>query len=786
MSSSPSPSVLTLPPETVSQIVSGQIINGPSAAVKELLENALDAGAKQIQVHLEDYGLGYISVSDNGSGVSSSDLGFMTQAHCTSKIRDFADLDALTSFGFRGEALNAITKLAKVEIRSKSRLSSESHGWSVHFDPRARELSRKPFVMNPGTTVIAREFFHQLPVRRKLYQSGGKSKKKAELKRIENLCRALALTHPQVRIELFHDRKSLFQKPAQPNEQSAINQVFGLQLAKHLSRLEFQGSDFRWVMYLPRGDCDPAIASRASADQTFLTINRRWVEHRPILKLIRRLFQQSVQVDKYPVGLISLIVGPGQIDVNLDPNKYSVLLKEEQTVLDSMEDKLKRHFQRDAPPRSPEVGSSCSSLDSSINRSIFDQIEARPFNLLEPLAPEVQESDDRSQDFDLDADDVNPMAKTKKPNGQILNAKPPVNLKENQRPQKSDSVQEKEEQTIGGFSQSKFSQDSLGSLKSPILLKSANLNGSLRQKTLDSWSHGHSVVDGNGDFVAPVRLHTKNQSNPSKPVDPKRASSNVRPASSTSRPSNSVVGNDTLGQMVAPFGTPIINRKTHVKIHRKTTTVSFSMTLAKEHLSVKESSSAVSAQDPQLIGQLAHSGFWIVYVCLENDGSDYLGLLNHFRAEEVQMYHKLMANYHVKPNVLLNETLEVVDCLPNIVEDDPRFVANGLGLKICGQRQKVWLISTSSVVDSLGLPDVKEIILKIQECPEISLQHCRPSTVKDFFRAESIRLTQQNPPIKTRAEVKDLLRFIQEFKTRTCLHHRPIIERVFDLGERAT
>ncbi len=178
-----------LPAKTRSLLSSGQIITSVHSVVKELMENSLDAGATAIEVRLTEHGLAKIVVRDNGRGASEDAVPLMVTAHTTSKIVDFADLRRLTTYGFRGEALNALCGLAHVEI--ETRRECDKVGKKFVVDSSAAVVTAASVAMRPGMTVTARNLFHTVPVRRNMYKKGGR--KSDELKKVEGLCRAFAI-----------------------------------------------------------------------------------------------------------------------------------------------------------------------------------------------------------------------------------------------------------------------------------------------------------------------------------------------------------------------------------------------------------------------------------------------------------------------------------------------------------------------------------------------------------------------------------------------------------------
>ncbi|XP_046753408.1 PMS1 protein homolog 1-like isoform X2 [Diprion similis] len=277
---------------TVKLVTSTQIITSVSSVVKELVENSLDAGAKNIEINLTDDGLSLIEIRDDGCGISVTDVLNMAMPHCTSKILDFADLDSLTTYGFRGEALNAICRVA-AEVRVTTKTIQDETARSYVLDNNGCIISRElspPFV---GTTVRVRKLFDHIPVRRQIISNVKKSKQ--DVKLVENILKGLSMAKPIVRMTYRVNNHLVFLKPSCDNIKEALGHFLG---GKVVANLE-------WITHE-----DSEIISESVADH----------------------FGDKAPGRKRPIFLISITVAPNEVDVNLEPNKTSVLLKNQDII----------------------------------------------------------------------------------------------------------------------------------------------------------------------------------------------------------------------------------------------------------------------------------------------------------------------------------------------------------------------------------------------------------------------------------------------------------------------
>ncbi|KAK7026884.1 ATP-binding mismatch repair protein [Halocaridina rubra] len=327
-----------LPQDTIRLIKSTQVITTPTSIVKELVENSIDASATTVSVKLEKYGFLRLEVRDNGIGICDKDVEFIAKPHFTSKIASFSDLSSLTSYGFRGEALSSLCAVSDVTITTKTKESPMGHSYS--FNHHGEVISKKPAATPNGTTVIVCNLFKNIPVRHQYYSNSKLCKD--ELKKLEDLLMGLALAVPNVHLTLTHDKITIFQKNSAQDIGSVLMNILP-DVWKSLTSKIKNVNDVSLKVFLPAERCPfNSLYSRTSSDRFFVLINKRPVKHKTVEKMVKAYFSKDAQGchGRYPVGLVSLDVPPDTLDINLEPNKTRVLLKEEIVVLDALKDIL--------------------------------------------------------------------------------------------------------------------------------------------------------------------------------------------------------------------------------------------------------------------------------------------------------------------------------------------------------------------------------------------------------------------------------------------------------------
>lgn len=320
------PAIAVLPPTLVNQIAAGEVVERPASVVKELVENAIDAGAQRVVVLIEEGGSRLISVCDDGRGMDESDLPLALMAHATSKIRSLDDLESVESMGFRGEALASIASIARVSVTSS--VADAAHGWVLSNEDASDTC--KPAAHPRGTTVVVRDLFYQTPARRKFLRT-----ERTEFGQIDQLMRRFVLAHPTVGFTLEHNGRRLFDLPPIPtnllSEQlpTRIAEMLGQGFLERARSIDSSASGLGlsgWV-------ADPSYA-RASTDQQLFFVNGRIVRDRLIGFAIRRAYADVLHHARQPAYVLALTLDPRHVDVNVHPTKAEVRFRDARAVQD--------------------------------------------------------------------------------------------------------------------------------------------------------------------------------------------------------------------------------------------------------------------------------------------------------------------------------------------------------------------------------------------------------------------------------------------------------------------
>ncbi len=373
MSSNPSPALIqALPDELISQIAAGEVVERPASVVRELLDNALDAGATQIVLRLLAGGIRRIQLEDNGRGIPREQLGLALQRHATSKIRNLHDLESVGTLGFRGEALAAMASVSELSL--SSRTAQAEHAWLLHA--RTGELQAAPRA--PGTTVEVRELFFSTPARRKFLKTEA-----TEYAHCMDVVRRHALSHPEVSFAVWHDGQCTAQWRAHTGEvalSARIQDVLGPEFMAQSLPIDAQHAGMRvqGVIGLPD-------AARSRADQQFMYVNGRFVRDKVIQHAIRSAYEDVLHGHRQPVFVLNLTMDPLGIDVNVHPTKIEVRFREGRSVHHLIHSALKQALS--APRAAHQASDERAQFTPSFPVSAARASEATPLAAVSPRAP---------------------------------------------------------------------------------------------------------------------------------------------------------------------------------------------------------------------------------------------------------------------------------------------------------------------------------------------------------------------------------------------------------------
>lgn len=300
--------VLTQP--MVDKIAAGEVVERPASVVKELVENALDAGATDIRIDIEQGGLGLIRVSDNGHGMPPDDLRLSVQRYATSKIRAVEDLNRLETFGFRGEALAAIAAVSNFYMVSRP---LDAAG-AMELILQQGRMSMQPAGAPTGTTVEVRGLFHPVPARKKFMKS-----ESTEFRHILALAMQQACIHPHVGFKLTHNGDVAFDAPAVADWRGRAADILGIDLAKDMIELQHRRASLIVTGFLSH----PSHARPRRPDQ-YIFVNRRPVQDFMLAKAVRQGYSHHIEPHSHPAFILHVSIAPDLVDVNVHPRKSEV------------------------------------------------------------------------------------------------------------------------------------------------------------------------------------------------------------------------------------------------------------------------------------------------------------------------------------------------------------------------------------------------------------------------------------------------------------------------------
>jgi DNA mismatch repair protein MutL len=313
--------VTILTPDVIAKIAAGEAVDRPASVVKELLENAIDAGATGIEIHLKDAGKELIHIKDNGSGIKHADLETIFQRHATSKISAIEDLEKLSSMGFRGEALYSIAAVSDVTLSSRT---SQEDGWQIHLRGGLRQKLEPVGLSHTGTDIKIAELFFNTPARRKFLKNNT-----SELNQILSIVLPYTLIYPQIRFVLAHAGRSILDLRTAPSSLDRAAAALNVSMKHFLETdQEFVEEKIRIRMIL--GNIN---VQRPRRDLQFIFINNRPIESRNLSFNLNDVYKLIMPPGLYGAFIVNITLDPANVDVNIHPTKREVRLKDEAKII---------------------------------------------------------------------------------------------------------------------------------------------------------------------------------------------------------------------------------------------------------------------------------------------------------------------------------------------------------------------------------------------------------------------------------------------------------------------
>lgn len=321
-----------LPDSVANQIAAGEVVQRPASAVKELLENAIDAGATKIQLILKDAGKALIQVIDNGCGMSITDARMCFERHATSKVRKAEDLFAIRTMGFRGEAMASIAAIAQVEL--KTRLHDQEIGTMIQIEGSA-VVSQEPVATAQGTSIAIKNLFYNTPARRNFLKSNP-----AEMRHIIDEFQRVSMANPGIAFSLHHDGAEIYRLPVSSLKQRIVH-LFGNNYNERLIPVEEETTIINLKGFIGK----PEYAKKTRGEQFFF-VNNRFIKDAYLNHAVNKAYQELLPDDNFPLYVLFIDIDPAKIDVNVHPTKTEIKYLDEKSIYAIIHSAVKRSLGR--------------------------------------------------------------------------------------------------------------------------------------------------------------------------------------------------------------------------------------------------------------------------------------------------------------------------------------------------------------------------------------------------------------------------------------------------------
>ena len=346
-----------LPQNLINQIAAGEVVERPAGALKELIENAIDAGSTRIEIAIQNGGKTYFSVTDNGKGMTPEELKLAVERHATSKLPT-DDLFQINFLGFRGEALPSIGSIAKLTITSRPKEADEA--WQICVDAGIKHTV-KPAPGGFGTTVEVRDLFYTIPARLKFLKSN-----QSEYLCIKDTVNRIAMAYPNIHFQLSDEKRIILNYPAVDDLLQRVSQVIGRHFAENALPIfaEYEHVRLNGFVGLP-------TYTRATSTEQYLFVNGRYIKDKMLIGAIRAAYQGLIGHDTYPVLALFLTINPEDVDVNVHPAKIEVRFKDNARIRGILVSAIKKALAEHANKTATTIGADA--LSKSVSSLRFDE-----------------------------------------------------------------------------------------------------------------------------------------------------------------------------------------------------------------------------------------------------------------------------------------------------------------------------------------------------------------------------------------------------------------------------
>lgn len=375
-------SIVLLDDNTISKISAGEIIENPASVVKELLENSIDAGAKNITVEVKNSPTDFIRITDDGCGFKADEIELAFMRHSTSKLSKIEDLEELTTLGFRGEALASISSIAKIRLLTKN--SKDLAGTSTKIE-NGKIIEQSNVGMPHGSTFYVEDIFYNTPVRKKFLRADN-----VEFNLIFDVIQKIALGNPQVSISYIRDGKTLLNSYKNSNYKNHILNVLGREIATNLIENSFSSENYKIRAYFSNNKL-----FRSSRNHQYIYINGRYVTNREISREIEKVYKSLIPLNRFPVFILFIDINSSLIDVNIHPKKHEVKLSNENNLIAILCEMVEEVLYPNRSIREIED-------EPKVNLNVFDIFDDKSNdNLINFKEPAYEPGDNDIKEFDI-------------------------------------------------------------------------------------------------------------------------------------------------------------------------------------------------------------------------------------------------------------------------------------------------------------------------------------------------------------------------------------------------
>ena len=363
---------------TINKIAAGEVIERPASAIKEMVENSIDAGATNITVEIKNGGISYIRITDNGKGIAEDDLEIAFERHATSKIRSAEDLNTVKSMGFRGEALASISAISRVELVSKT--ASQANGQRIVVEG-GNIIEKSEIGAGVGTTITVTNLFYNTPVRYKFLR-----KDFTEAGYIEDAISRIALAHPEISLKLINTGRTVIQTNGNGDLKTVIYSLYGKTVANSIIDVDYELEDIHIYGVIGK----PEIARSNRSNQIFF-VNKRYVKDKVLSSATERAYKDYIPSGKFAFAVLNIDMNPRKVDVNVHPAKLEVRFENENTIFKAVYNSIKERILNDDNSNKKEKNEFQPKKESIVEQ-IYNQRKLQEMGLLEELPKEKTEN----------------------------------------------------------------------------------------------------------------------------------------------------------------------------------------------------------------------------------------------------------------------------------------------------------------------------------------------------------------------------------------------------------